>query len=751
MSAYIAIFKDCFHEALSSRVLWILLVLITLFLALFVPLSITERPSIRIRPVEVYAPIEFMSQISEAGRDSSSSPGGAIWALLDADDRNRVNKLLAEQEENRDLREIYGNLSRVLNAVNKMEDPRELRGGGAFDGVVPPEDAESLIERETDGLALEEERQLNRLLIGAAFPDAIYLRDEPETLVTYFGKSSGLDPLPLSKNLIVERGMTTVTAFLVGTLGVMMAILVTASMIPQTFDKGAIDLLLSKPINRSFLFLSKYFGGCAFILINACYLVVGIFLLAGIRFEFWQPRILFSIPILLFLFAVYYSISAIAGVIWHNPVVSIVLTIMFWATCAFVGLARRVVDEVVLTPNRIAGVVPAGSALFVANEANRLLKWDEGEATWSQLEDTSGVAPAITAILGLAGPVYDADQDRIVAVRSRPEMNMRGRRGRGSASGSSATAIVGGAESEWQLEVGPSIGDSTVGIHADASGGITVVGFRGMHRLMTDPDGLEYFENIGPDVRLAPPTSVSLNPASRRIAVWDGSLLALYGVDESGRYEVIRQREVESLGAGLVSFRGDVIAIMPETGGLMRFSAADLSETITLEASTDSPPRFIRQSADGAWTAVVHHNGTLRVAGPTGESWSRPRIAEQGNVSAAAFTEDGRLWVAGKYRRVSAYIPESFETVERFWPPLKTIESVERYLLRPLYTVFPKPGELDSVISYLMNEESSTASGSDDLGARRKAVRIWGPIWSNLAFLSVVLGLACAYIRRKDF
>ena len=30
-------------------------------------------------------------------------------------------------------------------------------------------------------------------------------------------------------------------------------------------------------------------------------------------------------------------------------------------------------------------------------------------------------------------------------------------------------------------------------------------------------------------------------------------------------------------------------------------------------------------------------------------------------------------------------------------------------------------------------------------------VDVWGPVWSNLAFLVVVLAASCAYVYRKDF
>jgi hypothetical protein len=39
----------------------------------------------------------------------------------------------------------------------------------------------------------------------------------------------------------------------------------------------------------------------------------------------------------------------------------------------------------------------------------------------------------------------------------------------------------------------------------------------------------------------------------------------------------------------------------------------------------------------------------------------------------------------------------------------------------------------------------------DENRAPPQKVDVWGPVWSNLAFLVVVLAIACLYIARKDF
>ena len=82
------------------------------------------------------------------------------------------------------------------------------------------------------------------------------------------------DPIPMSRaqaTPVIKALLAGIIDFFVGTLGVFAAILVTASIIPHTFEAGAIDLLLSKPVSRSLLYLTKFFGGCAFIALNAGY------------------------------------------------------------------------------------------------------------------------------------------------------------------------------------------------------------------------------------------------------------------------------------------------------------------------------------------------------------------------------------------------------------------------------------------------------------------------------------------------
>jgi hypothetical protein len=71
----------------------------------------------------------------------------------------------------------------------------------------------------------------------------------------------------------------------------------------------------------------------------------------------------------------------------------------------------------------------------------------------------------------------------------------------------------------------------------------------------------------------------------------------------------------------------------------------------------------------------------------------------------------------------------------------------------PLYTVF-LPGQLNDTVNGVLTSQDTKIAGLrlDNNSASPPAkVDVWGPVWSNLAFLAVVLLISCVYIARKDF
>jgi hypothetical protein len=109
--------------------------------------------------------------------------------------------------------------------------------------------------------------------------------------------------------------------------------------------------------------------------------------------------------------------------------------------------------------------------------------------------------------------------------------------------------------------------------------------------------------------------------------------------------------------------------------------------------------------------------------------------------------------VADRLTRVIEYDLKRFDQAKRWQGTLPLVEKIYRYGLYPLYTVFPKPGELNQTVNHVLTSQDTKIGGLRfDEGNRAPAkVDVWGPVWSNLAFLVVVLALACVYISRRDF
>ena len=117
----------------------------------------------------------------------------------------------------------------------------------------------------------------------------------------------------------------------------MLAVIITASFIPNMMQKGAVDLLIAKPIRRWELLLSKYVGGLFFAFLLFVFTVLGIYLLLGLRVGLWSPNFLLAIPVLTFQFAILYAVSTLAGVLSRNAIVAILVTLLFWLGLFAIG------------------------------------------------------------------------------------------------------------------------------------------------------------------------------------------------------------------------------------------------------------------------------------------------------------------------------------------------------------------------------------------------------------------------------
>lgn len=141
----------------------------------------------------------------------------------------------------------------------------------------------------------------------------------------YFTALSGL-----RNDRIATIAVSFVMDVILGWIGVTLAIVATSGFFPSLLERGTVDVLLSKPISRSHLFLGKYAGSMVFVLLHAIFFVGLTFLIIGFRWGAWLPGFLLTVPLLVLLFSYVYCVSAWAGVRYRSATVAINVSIGAW-------------------------------------------------------------------------------------------------------------------------------------------------------------------------------------------------------------------------------------------------------------------------------------------------------------------------------------------------------------------------------------------------------------------------------------
>ena len=73
-----------------------------------------------------------------------------------------------------------------------------------------------------------------------------------------------------------------------------------AGFITSMLEKGTIDILLSKPVPRWLYIVGRYAGAVLIVAAEVGYLVLGLYLIAGLSLGTWGPGFLMSIVIIIF-------------------------------------------------------------------------------------------------------------------------------------------------------------------------------------------------------------------------------------------------------------------------------------------------------------------------------------------------------------------------------------------------------------------------------------------------------------------
>ena len=202
------------------------------------------------------------------------------------------------------------------------------------------------------------------------------------------------------------RYVQLVVAFMFYALGILLSVLATASLVPHMLQKGAIDLLLSKPMSRPGLFLSKYLGALAVASANLLYLVGGLAIILAWKTGVWNGGLVLSGLAMCLYFASLLGFLVLIGTVTRSTTVSIMIAALLFFVGFIIRFPHQNADWPLLITGRVWRALAVGLVeglyhilprTFDMGRVASLLILQEGEVSWGPILNTALVGAGALA------------------------------------------------------------------------------------------------------------------------------------------------------------------------------------------------------------------------------------------------------------------------------------------------------------------------------------------------------------------
>ena len=150
---------------------------------------------------------------------------------------------------------------------------------------------------------------------------------------------------PLATTLYMGIFSAFIVSLWLGWVATVLALISTSSIYPQFLSQGSVELVMSKPIRRTTMFIAKYVGGLLFVILQVGLFCLGAFLVVGWRVGEWNPSIFLAVPLVTIFFSYLFCINTLVGVATRSTLVALLFTLLFW----FMTFGVRTADDVLHT------------------------------------------------------------------------------------------------------------------------------------------------------------------------------------------------------------------------------------------------------------------------------------------------------------------------------------------------------------------------------------------------------------------
>jgi ABC-type transport system involved in multi-copper enzyme maturation permease subunit len=216
-------------------------------------------------------------------------------------------------------------------------------------------------------------------------------------------------------------------------IALLISIIITAGFVPNMLSKGALDLILAKPISRVALLAFKYVGGLTFVFLLTSFTALGVWLAIGLRTGIWTTGFLMVIPILTMYFAILYAVSCTAAVLTRNSLVAILVTGIAWFLFWGVGKINDGIEDRTASDAKLSERLQKGQLVDIDEEGEKkpidkeeiMRQIDPNRPLWGFIPKST--FPVFTALHAVTPRTFQLDDrlDRAIAEGSLTQRELK--------------------------------------------------------------------------------------------------------------------------------------------------------------------------------------------------------------------------------------------------------------------------------------------------------------------------------------
>jgi ABC-type transport system involved in multi-copper enzyme maturation permease subunit len=134
-----------------------------------------------------------------------------------------------------------------------------------------------------------------------------------------------------------------------GWASTILALVSTASVIPDFAASGAIENMLARPISRTRLFLTKYAASLLFVILQTFVFAFLSVMVIGLRSGEWLWSLLYAVPTVTVFYSYLYCVAALVGVWTRSTLASLVAALALWGVVFAVSFVHLLVLQAKLS------------------------------------------------------------------------------------------------------------------------------------------------------------------------------------------------------------------------------------------------------------------------------------------------------------------------------------------------------------------------------------------------------------------